>query len=263
MSTKAMSVINLIGVIAVIFFNYYLNTAGINGNTVGSLSDKYDSLFTPAGYAFAIWGLIFIALLVQGIFLVTRSYKPGEDQTPIRQIGLWLFLANILNISWLLAWLYEYTGLSVLIMLLILIILLVIVIRTNMERWDAPLKIIAFIWWPVSLYSGWIAVATISNIAAFLAKIGWNGGISESIWAFIMIIAATLLGILITFTRNMREFALVIAWALIAIAARHWGNFALLQYSALAGAIILIIASAYHASQNMDTLPQKKKWNEG
>lgn len=262
MNIKALSITNLIGVIAVIYFNYYLNALGINGNTVGSLSDKYDSLFTPAGYAFAIWGLIFLGLLVQAIFLVARSFKPQKDQSSISQIGLGIFLANLLNIGWLLAWLNEYTGLSVVIMLLILITLISVIVRTNMERWDAPLKTILFIWWPICLYSGWIAVATIANISTLLAKIGWNGGLDESVWAFILIAVATLLGIFMIFKRNMREFSLVIVWALIAIAVRHWGNIALLQYGALAGALILLVSTGYHASQNRATMPHKKKWNE-
>ena len=262
MSTKALSIINLIGVVAVIFFNYYLNAKGINGNTVGSLSDEYSNLFTPAGYAFSIWGIIFLALFIQAIFLVARALKPKKNQAPISQIGLGIFLANLLNISWLLAWLNEYTGISVVVMILLLVTLLSVVVRTNMERWDAPLKIIVFIWWPICLYSGWIAVATIANVSALLAKIGWTGGIAESTWAIIMIAVATLLGVFMILTRNMREFAMVIVWALIAIAIRHWGEIPMLQYGSVAGAIVLLIVSGYHASQNQATAPFKKKWNE-
>ncbi len=262
MNSKGYSIINLIGVVAVIFFNYYLNAQGINGNTVGSLSDKYDNLFTPAGYAFAIWGVIFLALLVQAIFLLVRSFKPEKDQTPITQIGLGIFFANLFNISWLYAWLNEYTGISVVIMILLLIILLSVVVSTNMEKWDAPLKIIVFIWWPICLYSGWIAVATIANISAMLAKMGWTGGIQESTWALILICMATLLGLFMIFKRNMREFSMVIVWALIAIAVRHWGVYPLLQYAAIIGSAVLIIYSGYHASQRKATLPQTKSWND-
>lgn len=260
MNTKGYSILNLIGVIAVVFFNYYINSNGVNGNTMASLSAKYNSLFTPAGYAFSIWGVIFLAILAQAIFLVARAFRPEKDQNPISQIGLGIFIANMLNIAWLLAWLHEYTGISVAIMILLLITLLSVVVRTNMERWDAPLKIIVFIWWPICLYSGWIAVATIANISALLAKMGWTGGIPETTWAAIMIAVATLLGLFITYKRNMREFAMVIVWALVAIAVRHWEAYPILKYTALVGSAILIIATAYHASQNKATLPLKKTW---
>lgn len=260
MNAKGFSIVNLIGVIAVVFFNYYFNAVGINGNTMPSLSEKYDSLFTPAGYAFSIWGIIFLALFVQAIFLIVRAFKPEKDQTSISQIGLGIFIANMLNILWVYAWLSEFTGVSVAIMVLILITLLSVVVRTNMERWDAPLKIIVFIWWPICLYSGWIAVATIANISAMLVKVGWTGGIPETTWAVVLIVVATLLGAFMIYNRNMREFAMVIVWALIAIAVRHWGVYPLLQYAALIGSAVLIIYSGYHASQRKSTLPQTKRW---
>lgn len=260
MNAKGFSIVNLIGVIAVVFFNYYFNAVGINGNTMSSLSEKYNSLFTPAGYAFSIWGVIFLALFVQAIFLIVRAFKPEKDQNPISQIGLGIFIANMLNILWVYAWLSESTGVSVAIMVLILITLLSVIVRTNMERWDAPLKIIVFIWWPICLYSGWIAVATIANISAMLVKVGWTGGIPETTWAVILIVVATLLGAFMIYKRNMREFALVIVWALVAIAVRHWGVYPLLQYAALIGSAVLIIYSGYHASQNKATLPQTKSW---
>lgn len=260
MNAKGFTIVNLIGVIAVIFFNYYFNAVGINGNTMRTLSEKYDSLFTPAGYAFSIWGVIFLALLVQAIFLMVRASKPEKDQNPISQIGLGIFIANMLNILWVYAWLNESTGVSVAIMILILITLLSVVVRTNMERWDAPLKIIVFIWWPICLYSGWIAVATIANVAAMLVKVGWNGGIQETTWAAILIIVATLLGLFMIYKRNMREFAMVIVWALIAIAVRHWDVYPTLQYTALAGSAVLVIYSGYHASKHRATLPHKKRW---
>jgi hypothetical protein len=258
MKSKLTALLNLTGVLAVIVANAYVGANGINGHTVGDVSEMYYNLFTPAPYAFGIWGLIFIALAVQAIFLVVRAFQTHKSQAPIGQIGLWLFSANLLNVWWLWAWLSLNAALSVLIMLGILACLIAVILRTNMERWDAPLEIIAFVWWPICLYSGWIAVATVANISAYLAKIGWTGGLAESTWAVLMIAVATALGLFMIFARNMREFAMVVVWALVAIAVRHWGEIALLQYAALAGALVLVLAAGYHGSQNQDTMPHKK-----
>jgi hypothetical protein len=259
MNPKSISIINFVVVLAVIFCNYYFNAIGINGNTVGSLSDQYDNLFTPAGYAFAIWGLIFLSILVQAIFFLIRAFRPEKDQTFIRQIGLRMAFANVLNIAWLFVWLNELTGVSVVIMLAFLITLTAIILRLNMERWDAPLKVLAFVWWPICLYIGWISVATIANISAYLTKTGFTGGpFSEVTWATIMIVVATLLALFMIYTRNMREFGAVVVWALVAIAVRHWGDIPLLQYAALAGSAIILVASMVHASRYKATLPHKK-----
>ncbi len=100
-----------------------------------------------------------------------------------------------------------------------LVSLVKIILNTRMELDDLPLKKIAFVWWPFCLYSGWITVALVADAAAWLTKIHWNGfGISGMAWAIIMIIVAGIINLIVTWNRNMREYALVGSWALIAIA---------------------------------------------
>ncbi len=258
MKPKLLAFLNLIGVSLLISTNAYFGINGLNGNTVSSVSDTYLNLFTPADYAFSIWSLIFFGLAAQAIFLFIRSFQLHKSQKSVEQIGIWLFLANILNSFWLYQWLSLEVGISVLIMLGILLCLIVIILRTDMERWDAPLSTIVFIWWPICLYSGWIAVATIANLAAWFTAIDWQMGMSAEIWTMIMIGMTTGLGVFMTFARNMREFAIVLIWGLVAIAVRHWGGLPMIQYTALAGSLILFICTSYHASQNKETMPHKK-----
>tara|TARA_R110001632_G_scaffold10350_12_gene38478 strand:+ start:86 stop:499 length:414 start_codon:yes stop_codon:yes gene_type:complete len=128
-----------------------------------------------------------------------------------------------------------------------------------MERWDAPITVIAFIWWPICFYSGWISVATIANISAFLSKLDWNGGVlSEQAWTINMIVAATVINLLMIWKRNMREFALVGIWALFAIYVRHNESNIYIAYAAMTGTVILFIAIAFHALKNRETSPVKK-----
>ena len=157
---KTLAVINTLVIAATIVFNSIAGSRGINGNTVGGISDKYDTLFTPSGYAFAIWGIIYLALIAFAVFQLRRAFSKEKESDFILQAGPWMSVANMANILWLYAWLYEYTGLSLVLMLIILVSLMLLVIRLNMERWDAPFPIIAFVWWPICIYSGWIAVAS-------------------------------------------------------------------------------------------------------
>lgn len=256
---KKLSVLNLVSVILVILVNYISQAFSLNDTTIGEMSAKYANLFTPAGYAFAIWGIIFLGLLAYGIFQVRRAYYSEKESNFIEQTGYWFFLANILNCCWVLAFMYDFTGFSVLIMLGILLSLIKIILNTNMERWDAPITTIAFVWWPICLYSGWISVATIANIAAYLSKLDWNGGIlSEQAWTINMIVAATIINLLMIWKRNMREFAMVGAWALFAIFIRHHGSNMYIAYSAMTGTVILFIAAAIHGIKNHETSPFKK-----
>lgn len=222
---KTLIICNGIALIATIVVNYVSNTGLLNGNTMKTVSDKYFNYFTPAGYAFSIWGLIYLGLL-GFVFYTGRSlFKNDEDNPILLKIGWWFVISCCANSLWVIAWLYDYTGVSVLLMALIFISLLKIVINTRMELDDHPFKSYLFIFWPFSLYFGWISVAFIANVAAFLTKINWSGwGISEVSWTIVMICIAGLINIFMIWTRNLREYGLVGIWTLLAIAVSNGNN---------------------------------------
>ncbi len=252
---KFYAILNSAVIFAVVFWNYLSNTGVIGNSTVGEISAKYDNLFTPSGYAFAIWGVIFLALIVLGIAQVIWAFSNHRHSETITQIGPWLTLANLGNALWLYVWLNEYTGFSVLVMLFILVSLIMIILRLNMERWDAPFPIISAVWWPICLYSGWISVASIANVSAWLAKLEWSFAFSEITWTLLMISIAGLLHLFMIATRNMREFALVGVWALLAIAHRHADAYEAIYYTATIWSLILILAISLHAFLQRKTLP--------
>lgn len=257
--TRNLSVLNLLSVILMIIVSYYSQTIRLNDNTIGGVSDHYENLFTPAGYAFSIWGLIYLALLVYCFFQLNRAFEGAGETKFIKQTGPWFIIANVANAAWVVAWLYENTLLSIILMFIILASLVMVIRNTNMERWDAPFKIIAFTWWPICFYAGWITVATIANVAAHLTNIGWRGWfLSETQWTVIMLLVAVLINFLIVYRRNMREFALVGIWALVAIFVRHTGGNATVAYTALGGAIVLFIYVSYHGHKNRKSNPMYK-----
>lgn len=257
---RSLSLLNLSSVILAIGVNYYSQVYKINGNTVSDMSEKYTNLFTPAGYAFSIWGVIFLGILVFAGYQVYLTYSKGRTMDFISQTGGWFALANLGNAAWIVAWLYDYTLLSVGIMLVVLFSLIKVILNTNMERWHAPLKTILFAWWPISIYAGWISVATIANIAAWLVKIGWNGGfLTPFYWTITMIAVALVLNLTMIFQRSMREFALVGVWALIAIYVRHINGLQLIAIPAMFAALMIFIYALLNGYRNRRTNPFYKK----
>ncbi len=243
----------------VIVVNYASQALRFNNTTIGDVSSRYDNLFTPANYASAIWGLIFLGLLAYSAFQIKRVFFSEKDSCFVEQTGYWFFIANVLNSCWVFAFVYDQLGLSVLIMIGILFSLIKIILNTDMERWDAPIEILAFVWWPICLYSGWIAVATIANISAYLSKLGWGGSFLDAQqWTMVVIAAAVVINLLLIWKRNMREFAAVGIWALVAIYFRHKENFETLAYFALAGGLVLLVAAGIHGYKNRETNPLYK-----
>ncbi|MEQ8469708.1 MAG: hypothetical protein RIC35_00905, partial [Marinoscillum sp.] len=127
MNAKRLAIINTISVVVVLVVNYLSQIGAFNDRTVGELSEEYNNLFTPAGYAFSIWGLIFLGLIAYVAYQLLVVFKYKKEIMEYRQTSYWFAMVNFANAGWVLAWLYEYTGLSVLIMLLILTGLVVIV----------------------------------------------------------------------------------------------------------------------------------------
>lgn len=214
---KYLLVANAIAIILTIGVNYFCNAGQLNGNTMKTISDRYANYFTPAGYAFSIWGLIYLSLLGFVSYSIINR-KETQITSIVIKIGWWFVISCLANSLWVVTWLNNYLGLSVLIMAVLFTSLIAIIIRTRMELDAHPFKEYLFIYWPFALYAGWITVALIANVSAYLTKINWDGwGIPAAYWAILMIAVAGLINVIMVLTRNLREFASVGIWALFAI----------------------------------------------
>ncbi|MEO6893505.1 MAG: hypothetical protein ABI136_00650 [Ginsengibacter sp.] len=256
---RILKILNALALIITIIINYLSNTGIFNGNTMATVSDKYHNYFTPAGYAFSIWGLIYLGLIGFVIYQLRSLFKKTKDDWPVLEIGWWFIISCIANSLWVISWLYDYIGISVIIMAVLLFSLIKIILATRMELDDLPLKKIAFVWWPFCMYSGWITVALVADVSAFLTKINWNGfGISGITWAIIMILVSGIINLMVTWKRNMREFGLVGCWALVAIAVANWNTDKTIKIIAIVVAIVLLISSSIHGYKNRKTNPWRK-----
>jgi uncharacterized membrane protein (UPF0136 family) len=251
-------VLNSITFILMLLLNYLTGTGALNNASVGEISDQYHNLFTPAGYTFAIWGLIYLLLFV---FVGYQWYvwiKKRDDEY-IKAAGIWFIMSNLANGMWIIAWTNDQIGLSLILIIFLLVSLVMLMFRLRLEIWDAPVRIIAFVWWPVCIYLGWIIVATMANIAAFSVSLNPVGAFAlRESWVIVMIVfAAVIYGLLIYF-RNMREAAMVGIWALVAIAVNQWHTAQSVGYAALIASAALLIYSLLQAYRNRETLPQNK-----
>lgn len=219
MRISILAVLNVLALILVLFFNYYSNTGNINGTTVGEVSARNPTLFTPAGLTFAIWGLIYLGLIVfvgyqaQVLF---REHPLASEL--VRRISIWFALSSLANVLWLLAWLHQRIGLSMLCMLLLLLSLVVLYSQLH----EAGARISAWTRLPFSLYLGWICVATVANASIYLSSIGWEGwGWPAASWTVIMLVVVGLLGLF--FGGMLRDVTvnLVFLWALLGIFLRQ------------------------------------------
>lgn len=219
--TTTLQIANILGFLFTITLNTLAVSLPVAGRTTGEVSDYYPNLFVPAGYAFSIWSLIYVLLLVF-IILQSRHLFDREKEGPafVRTIGWWFVISCLANGSWILAWHYLLTPLSLLIMLTLLTALIIIYERLRTAAPDVSISF--WVQLPFSVYLGWISVATIANATALLVSMNWNGfGISEVSWTVTMLIVGGLLGTLFLWLRRDLAYVLVITWAFWAIAVKR------------------------------------------
>ena len=98
---KPLALLTLISVIAITAWNYAVNAIPLNGINTGAVSAKYATLITPAGYAFAIWGLIYLGLTAFAIYQILPTQNGvGESLDKIRTL---LIINLLLTAFWLFA----------------------------------------------------------------------------------------------------------------------------------------------------------------
>ncbi len=234
---------NTLALVGTLGINGAANALPIGGQTTGEVSAAYPNLFTPASVTFSIWGLIYLALAG---FLIHQWRKlMGQGKAEATEtLGATFVLSCVFNGVWLIAWHYGQIALSLLFMIGLLVSLVLIYTRLqNMRKRNVTPQDRWLVYAPFGLYIGWISVATIANVSAFLVSIGFRGGpFSELAWTLVMIGIAFLLGSTFLLIRRDPFPTLVFFWAFTGIALRH-GYSSVLGLVALAAALLLLVGT--------------------
>jgi len=210
---------NLFSVILALIVNILATALPLNGQNTAEISDRFQIYFVPAGYVFSIWGIIYLGWIAFTLFQLRPSQK---ENIRLRQLGYSFALSNLANAAWLFCWHYNLFGFSVLVMLTLLGLLITSYLRLNVNRSSAT----RLEYWSVdvvfSVYLGWITVATVANVSDWLYLVRWNGfGISPQVWAVVMLVIASLLGLAMALTRKDIGYLIVLIWAFIGIALKQ------------------------------------------
>lgn len=228
----------VVSFVIVLAINAGANAIPINGQLTAEISDRFSVFVIPAGYVFAIWGLIYLLLAV---FTIDQARPSRATDPTLRRLGWLPVVAGALNATWVLLFQYEWFVLTVPIMIGLLVTLIAINAITFADRerlvgsarWTVRL--------PFSVYLGWITIATIANIAQTLQSVGVavDPGIAPFVAAAVLVVG---LAIALTFVWRFADVAygLVVVWAYVGVAVKEAGT-PVVAATALGGAIVIAL----------------------
>lgn len=180
----------------------------------------------PAGYAFAIWSVIYLWLLASaGFGLVRRDSDPGWDRVR------WpLIVSLVAGAPWIAVAMTNAVVATVLIW--VMLIAALVALRAAVAAGD--------VWWlaaPVGLYAGWLTAASSVSIGLILGGFGLTGEIAA---AWIALVIALILAVTMLRRAPSLTYALAVAWALIAVAVTNASGAGLLAAGAALGALAML-----------------------
>ena len=180
----------------------------------------------PSGYAFSIWSVIYLWLLVAAVVGVWR-YRDAPEWDAARiplilSLGLGAFWIKVatLSVVWatVMIWAMLATALWAL-----------IAGRGVRPGWAFAL--------PVGLYAGWLTAASCVSIGLLGAGYGLGSAVT---WALIMIAVALALGIAVQrLAFGIWTYGLALAWALVGIAVRNGADTVTVTLMALVGVVAI------------------------
>jgi len=214
------------------------------GQSPAEFSADSDANLRVAGYAFSIWGVIYLGLL---IYAVRQALPATGESDLITRLG-WPSAIAMLAIGWwVVAAAFDWEiGTIVLIFgaLLVLLVPLLAQARTirALPRKDRDLWLVA---WPLALLAGWLTVAAPVNLITVATGNGWLPESPDpTLWSMAAIALVAVVALAVTAQLRMLAYALPIAWGLLGVfVAEQERGSGMLAYVALAASAAVLIGA--------------------
>lgn len=157
----------------------WLSNTGTFGPDNGTVSNQYPTLLVAAGYAFAIWGLIFLLDLV---FAVQQLRARDAAGSGLDRARLPAALGFALTAAWMPVFSQQLFWLALAIIWGALASMVVAALRIARD----PAPVAGQGWWaafPIALHAGWLSLAAFLNSAQVIvayrllptdAMLGWS-----------------------------------------------------------------------------------------
>ncbi len=197
-----------VALIAMIVCNALFESMKLGGVTSAEVSNEVFAWFAPAGYVFAIWGVIYAALAV---WMLTATWRSMKRQTVTMREGVLFVLSCALNIGWLAAFHFKLIELSLVVIVALWFTMLLMYSSIKARREPLTTRI------PFSLYFGWLTVAVCANVAHLAARWSATPLIANEVSTIAIVVGLLVAAFVVARTQNDLVFPLVVLWAAVGV----------------------------------------------
>ena len=165
---------------------------GVFGPDNGTISDRYPTLLVADGYAFSIWGVIFLLDLVAAAWLLRGQPVPDREGHRDSHRCHWLVVAGFaLTASWMIVFSQQWFWLALAIIWLALISLLwALMLLARAVPRGAPSWLAVL---PLALHAGWLSLAAFLNTAQVIVAQQLLPTVDQLPWTLVLWALAALL----------------------------------------------------------------------
>lgn len=195
----------------------WLSQTGQFGPTNGAISDRYPTLLVAAGYAFSIWGLIFLLDVVFGLWQLRR--RTPDFNARVRG---WATVGFALTAAWMPVFSQQAFLPALAIIWAALLCMAVAAVRAAPLNATAGQR--AFAAYPLALHAGWLTMAAFLNTAQVIVAYGWLDTANMLPWSLVLLGLATLLAWCMNLLlRGHYAYPVAVIWALVGVYVKQSG----------------------------------------
>lgn len=195
-----------------------------------------DPSVQPAGYAFSIWGVIYLWLIIGmgwGLVRARHDFAWHDMRKP-------LCVSLVVGCFWLAVAAVSPIWATVLIWVMLISALYALFRAPRDDRWFAAL--------PVGLYAGWLSAASCVSLGLLAAGYGWMSEQTAGL-VFVGLAIVIAAGVQSTLMRAP-TYGIAVIWALVGVIVRDYATAPTVAALAAGGAIALM-------------LPTYRSWRKG
>ena len=213
------------------------------GQSAAQFAADSDATLKVVGWAFAIWGVIYLGIALYAI----RQVLPQTGESDIIHafgwpsalafagIGLWIVAAAL---DWEVATIVIIFG-SLTVLLIPLLVYARRIKALSLGDRDRWLTV-----WPLSLLAGWLTVAAPVNLITVATGNGdLPAALSPTLWAVLAVVVVAIVALAVVARVRTIAYALPVAWGLVGVFVAEQSRNGTLAFTAVIAAVVVLVGA--------------------